>query len=391
MINGQDSINTEDLHNLHVQEIYEEHKRIDGDWLMLHYKVSIGVVIFAFLVECIMGAILVNSDLLTTTTGIYILKYIVIPSGINFLCIAANTAAMKSRYFSQEQKIYVISLSIVAVSFILFTVHTIFWATYSIFVGAIMMTVIYANYRLTGITSLTSIILIAFSEVFIKWDIEKETIFDSTLRMGDFLISLFIIVALSTACMVAIQFERKKNNASIQRQIESFKLRQSLRTDEMTGIYNRKMLHDVLKGIEEDGSYDRYIMAMVDIDHFKEINDNFGHHFGDRCIAAFAKILKQNESRAMPFRYGGDEFCLLFRDVSMEEAVDICESIQVQLKTLRFEDNPMVELTASFGLAAHSVQLDAVRLFVRSDYALYEAKKSRNTIHVFYKDFKLAE
>lgn len=67
----------------------------------------------------------------------------------------------------------------------------------------------------------------------------------------------------------------------------------------------------------------------------------------------------------------------------MEEAVSICEKIQVRLNHLFFEDYPKLMLTASFGLAAISDQVDTVRLFIHADRALYEAKKVRNAIHVF--------
>ncbi len=378
--------NEEKMNQIHMREMYNAYEKIDGDWLRLHYKVSLWMVVFAFLVECILGAILVRSELLETTVNMFAWKFVVLPSGINFLCILINTLVMKSENFSQKQKIYVISLSVVAVSFVLFTVHTIFWTTYSIFLGAIMMTIIYASYSLTGTTAVTSLILIVVSELFIKWDTGKVSVFESALRMGDFLISIAILAALSAACMVAIRFERKKNKASIRLQIERMQLQHSLQIDEMTGVFNRKMLHDLLKSIEEEEEYGRYILAMADIDHFKSINDSWGHPFGDKCLIEFAELLKTDEDKATPFRYGGDEFCLLFHDTSMGEAMDICEDIKTKLNRLRFEENPDARLTASFGLSAYTERVDAVRLFVRADRALYEAKRTRNSVRIYSKE-----
>nr|WP_314464101.1 hypothetical protein [uncultured Clostridium sp.] len=101
---------------------------------------------------------------------------------------------MKSRQFSQKQKIYSVSLMLVLISFVLFTVHSGFTATYYIFPGAIMMTIIYADQRLTGITAMFCFVSAAFSEILIKWDSEKIGIFDSSLSMGNFLVSICFLL-----------------------------------------------------------------------------------------------------------------------------------------------------------------------------------------------------
>jgi len=253
-----------------------------------------------------------------------------------------------------------------------------------------MMTTIYASYRVTSVTALSSVAALIVSELFIVWDLDKISIFENTVRMGDFFISIFILIAFSVGCMVAIRFEQKKNQASIQMEMERLHLQQILQVDEMTGIFNRKAMHNALKNVEFNATDNSYILAICDIDNFKGINDKWGHHLGDRCLVEFAKILMENCCKYTPFRYGGDEFCLLFCNVSMDEAVSACEKIKAKLGELRFEDYPMLKLTASFGLAAYSDQIDTVRLFVHSDYALYEAKELRDTIRVFQKESKPA-
>lgn len=373
----------ENIDDMYIRAVQEEYTKIDESWLKLHYKTSVILVIFSLLVEIVMGIILVHSDLLTTTVYRYFLKFLIIPSSVNFICIAAETLIMKSKCLSQSHKIYFVSLIFVGIGFVIFTVHSTFTATYYIFAIAIMLTAIYADYRVTCITAGTSLGSIISSELFIKWDADKVSIFENTHRMGDFLISLFVLTAFSIACMAVIRFERRKNSAGIQKEIERRLLQQSVHTDEMTGIYNRKAFRDELKFAEDTASDRNYILAIVDIDRFKSINDTWGHHVGDRCLIEFAKILKEFHGDMTPFRYGGDEFCLLFRDKTMEEAVSICEKIQVRLNHLFFEDYPKLMLTASFGLAAISDQVDTVRLFIHADRALYEAKKVRNAIHVF--------
>ncbi len=377
------SVDEEKLDDMYIRAVQDEYTKIDESWLQLHYKTSVILVIFSLLVEIAMGMILVNSDMLTTTVYRYYLKFLIIPSGINFILITIETLIMRSKRFSQNHKIYSISLIYVGIGFVLFSVHCTFTAAYYIFAIAIMLTAIYADYRVTCVTALASISSIIISELFLEWDKDKISVFENTHRMGDFLISLFVLLAFSIAIMAVIRFERRKNSAGIQKEIERQLLQQSVHMDEMTGVYNRKAFRAEMKYVEDTASDRNYTLAIVDIDKFKDVNDTWGHHVGDRCLIEFAKILKEFCLDMTPFRYGGDEFCLLFCDKSMEEAEAICGEIKTRVNLLCFEDYPTLLLTASFGIASISDQVDTVRLFIHADRALYEAKKVRNAIRTF--------
>ncbi len=373
-----------DFEDMHIDEIQREYVRIDGDWLSLHYKATIVLAVFAFIVEGVLGIYLVNSDMLTTTVERFFWKFLFIPSGINILLIIIDTMVIKSKRLSQKVKIYSVSFIFIGLCFILFTVHSVFVSVFYIFAIAIMLTTIYANYLVTSITAGVSILAIVFSELFIVWDADKVSIFHDTYRFSDFMISLCVLFAFSIACMIVIRFEQEKNAASIQKEAERQQLQKSLHMDELTGIYNRKALHAAFKDVDDDNASDgKYILAIVDIDKFKKINDKWGHHIGDLCLTEFAKILKEESSTLTPFRYGGDEFCILFRSIDMEEAEAVCGRLLARLNGLSFEEYPDLKLTASFGLSACAGKIDAVRLFINADHALYEAKKIRNTIYIF--------
>lgn len=373
----------EDLNTVHLAEMEREHAQIYKNWLILHYKITIGVVIFALLVECMMSLLFLNSDVISIPLGRYFFKYIIVPSGLNVICVFLESMALKMDFLSLDQKIYLVSLTFVFICFVIFCVHSALTSTYYIFTGAVMLTIIYANYRLTSITAFLSIVSIVVSELVVKWDGDKPYVLDNMMLFGDFLVSIIVLFAFSAACMVVIRFERKKNKAILKKDMERYELRQSLQKDELTGIFNRKALQEALFNMETQESHKKWVLATVDIDHFKGINDNWGHSMGDQCLREFARILKENEGKYIPFRYGGDEFCLLFPDSVVEEAVALCHRIRKQIESVRFEEGPKIHLTASFGLAVYSSNMDATRLFVHSDHALYEAKKCRNAIFVY--------
>lgn len=371
-----------DVERLHIDELRKKCRRIDHNWLVLHYKISLSLVLFACIIECLLGVVMIHSELLTTSVHRYIWKYIVIPTIFNFFCIAIDIWVMRSKRFSQTQKIYTVSLLFVAICFVLFSVHSALTATFSIFSIAIILTTIYASYRVTCITALTSIGALVLSELFIRWDTDKASIFESTSRFGSFVISLSMLIAFSAVCMVKIYYERRKIETSIQLEMERCQLQKKLDLDTLTGTLNRKALHDTLRDMEESPSDIPYILAVADIDNFKGINDRLGHAVGDQILIAYANVLQQHRGKASVFRYGGDEFCLLFEHADMEEAVSSCKQIQENLSAVLLEDGLPLKLTASFGLAAYSQELNAARLFVQADQALYKAKESRNAISI---------
>lgn len=369
-----------------VNEIQKEYTRIDKDWLSLHYKISIGMVLFALSVECIMGIILVNSDMLNTTVPRYVFKFILVPSGVNGLCAAIDYMVVKSEHVSQTAKIYTVSIINTVICFSLFTAHSAFTVTYYVFVTAIILTTVYASYLVTLCTSVSGMALLVISELFITWDVDKPSIFQSTLRLGNFLIALFIMFSVSMICMVVIHYEKRKNRASIRIEEERVTLTKRLKMDELTGIYNRKALHDAMRDLEDCNPQDNYIFGITDIDKFKNINDSWGHQTGDKCLIAFAQLLKSNCIKANVYRYGGDEFCIIFHHTDINEAYETAVLIQDQLKKVEFKEHPELQMTASFGLAQYGSGMNAARLFMSADQALYQAKITRDAIRIHEKE-----
>ena len=367
----------------HIIEIKKEYEKIDRDWLSLHYRVSVGFVLFAFVVECLMGIVIIHSDFLNTSISRYVLKFILLPSGVNFCCILLDTLLLRSRKVGQNQKIFAVSFFFVLICFVLFNAHSAFVATYYLFAVAISMTTIYASYYVTVITSVASLAGLILSELFIRWDIDKPSVFESTQRLGDFLVALAILIAISIVCLVQIQYERKKNGASIQKELERQRLQKKVQTDELTGAMSRKALHDAMRDMEADTKDNTYIFVIADIDHFKLVNDNFGHQYGDLCLVDFSDILRSECADTAVFRYGGDEFCMLFCNVKMEEVVTACRRMTQKTKELRYANEPKLALTASFGVAQYEHTINAAQLFVQADQALYQAKIVRNAIHVY--------
>ncbi|NCB41562.1 MAG: diguanylate cyclase [Clostridia bacterium] len=370
--------------NLISFQIQNEYNMIDDKWLNRHYRTLVGLTVFSFLFELTVAAALFLGDSIEMIFTQYALKYIIAPIGANMVLVITATFVMRLSSIKQRTKVYFISLLSVGVCFIFYTVHIIFNSLYLIFFIPILFTVIYNDFLLTTATAVTSIGARIISELFIVWDPDKINILESRLGITNFIISTFILLLLYFITIVVIRFEKEKNAVIIKKEIDYRETQQKLIIDELTNVYNRTALRNAFQKITDDTSDDDYTFALIDLDNFKLFNDEFGHQFGDLCLAQFGHILKKHSPNGvLPFRYGGDEFCLLFKNFDMSQIMKTCKDIQHELKMSVIEKAENKPLTASIGLAQHKKGMSPTQLFRNADFALYRSKDKKDSIYVF--------
>ncbi|WP_081647909.1 ABC transporter substrate binding protein [Butyrivibrio sp. VCB2006] len=159
---------------------------------------------------------------------------------------------------------------------------------------------------------------------------------------------------------------------------------QMARTDFLTQMPNRLKINEEISQIVANGT--PYGMVMIDVDHFKDVNDTYGHKVGDEVIKAVAKRLKELADKDVSFaRLGGDEFCAIFYEPSEEKERIICENIMDimgdKLKTSAGE----LQITVSIGCAVYPQDVgDPDKLMECADKALYVTKENgRNGYTLF--------
>ncbi|GAB2511579.1 GGDEF domain-containing protein [Lysobacter humi (ex Lee et al. 2017)] len=157
------------------------------------------------------------------------------------------------------------------------------------------------------------------------------------------------------------------------------RLRRQASTDELTGLLSRRALHERAArwqaGVLEAGRAP--CVALVDVDHFKRINDTYGHEAGDAVLRGLARRMRR-EQRAgdRVARYGGEEFLLLLDAASIAEAAAAAERLRAAVADAPFEaGDRALPVTASLGLAAWPADTDFARAVGRADAALYAAKR----------------
>ena len=159
--------------------------------------------------------------------------------------------------------------------------------------------------------------------------------------------------------------------------------------DPLTGIYNRRYLDETLPRELSRAKRDAAAVAviMLDLDHFKRVNDEFSHAAGDEVLKLLAKLLKNGSRESdMICRYGGEEFVVIMPNMSAELALERVESWRRELQgtTVRFGDFN-IQVTLSAGIADYPAHGDTPGLLLaRADEALYRAKhEGRNRISVY--------
>ncbi|MGI2258361.1 GGDEF domain-containing protein [Shewanella sp. GXUN23E] len=156
-------------------------------------------------------------------------------------------------------------------------------------------------------------------------------------------------------------------------------------TDELTGCLNRKALIPDLQNTIDDfhRSQINSVILLIDIDHFKSINDTYGHQSGDRVLQHFAAHLKHKvPPAARVYRYGGEEFLILLRDCSVTRAINIAQPL-LQMPKSEAPESPPLTVTCSIGLAAFCRGISLDFWLKHADIALYEAKSlGRNRLEL---------
>jgi len=163
--------------------------------------------------------------------------------------------------------------------------------------------------------------------------------------------------------------------------------------DELTGLPGRRALEEQMRQLGG-----RYTIAMVDVDHFKHFNDRYGHDVGDQVLRFVASRLQRPVLVGKPFRYGGEEFCLLYSGRDLVQVEEELEQVRADIESCRFdlrqggrrsEDSVahddhqnMLSITVSIGAAQHGANLDEPWTVLKAaDKALYDAKHAgRNRV-----------
>lgn len=204
-----------------------------------------------------------------------------------------------------------------------------------------------------------------------------------------------LMILFSTGAMFVFHYSvmTKKRNVELNRLMDELtesnrQLEITATTDSLTGLYNRRAflssLNDEIERYQRSGNM--FTVAIMDLDHFKKINDTYGHQVGDDVIVGFSTLMK-NLSRQIDVaaRWGGEEFVMLLPNTDSTAAMTFFERLRKEIENMTFPSAPECKVTVSIGLIDSTAEvIIADEHISNADIALYEAKNSgRNRICTF--------
>jgi diguanylate cyclase len=205
--------------------------------------------------------------------------------------------------------------------------------------------------------------------------------------------SLLVEIILQTTQLAEASKDLKSQLNETHKEMEMLRseltqVRETANTDKLTGLLNRWAFDKAIEDLIKNGSPNKACLAFMDIDHFKRVNDSFGHLVGDKVIKHIAAtIKKQAAEHHLVARYGGEEFAIIMPDTKSAEAYDLLEKIRqvLEVSSLTYKGNTEAigKVTVSSGIASLQASDGAYSIILRADKALYRAKETgRNKVVV---------
>ena len=199
-----------------------------------------------------------------------------------------------------------------------------------------------------------------------------------------FISGVLLAMLISLVCFY-FNFYRRIKAISLELQITKLNavLEDKANTDKLTGINNRLFLSERLENNVDDDFANGGAM-LIDLDHFKNINDTYGHIAGDKCLSEMGRIIREitKDIDGFSVRYGGEEFLIYVKNTTKKSIIDLAESLRatVEKNRVMIKEFKSVKYTISIGVTLGKDKSSFGNMIDVSDKALYKAKETRNTV-----------
>lgn len=257
-----------------------------------------------------------------------------------------------------------------ALVFVFYFLHSAWRSADTSLVIPLITTIGYGSPLLTSCTGVVSLVF--------KSMVDTSPISGGSLALiSQFFSANLMFIIVWTICILFIYAEKQRQEELDRGASDRDKMFLRMVTDTLTGIGNRLALRHAFDQMAHSADK-QYIAAMVDMDKFKGINDTLGHQIGDEYIKTTASLLDSVPS-ANAYRYGGDEFCLIFHGWEMDQARQQCQELIEAMVESEVCQREKV-MTLSFGLAQWDGIISPAALLRKADEALYKAKETRGIV-----------
>lgn len=370
-------------------------------WMKFNLKLNVITAIVVMATELVFYALEVKYSVFNIDPEFYTVKFLLAPLGLSGLCLGLQFVIW---FISTNDKyvVYTLSIGLAVTCFQIYTIHYVFAALAIIFVAPILITLPYNDKKLTTSTAIAGLSLEMISEFLTNWDGNKTMPRDDMRELLRIVVSIIVQVFFYVISVRLLRIQLEKSEIVEKAEDECAALAKEAITDNLTGLMNRaalrKKFEEIMQNDEKDQSAEgaesegegtdtdvarrekRYVFVMMDIDRFKPVNDTFGHQKGDELLKMIGMTISENVGSGRPFRYGGDEFCLIFEDTTESTVMNICEKIVLKFRSTVPNKVKKLGVDISYGIASQSGEIIPSELVRAADDALYKVKEKKKAL-----------
>ncbi len=353
-------------------------------WRQVLFRTCIYIGFIIFFTEFLIFIFNKHSQSFSPAIIHYLIFYLALPSLLNLIFIVGAYFILKSEKTSEKAKNYTVALLFFLICACVQCFHYTFPAILCVPCIAVFITVIFLDINLTRLIFGLSYgsLLLAFLIARFEADRAVEVLFLDCVVAGIMIFCAYLVAKVLT------RYTNEQAQSIHNSYLKQMELIQEAKTEPLTGLLNRRAMVDVLsQAVYQDAeSRKPLIMAVIDLDDFKKVNDTYGHRKGDEVLITLADILKRNTpGDEQVFRYGGEEFVLLFSGHTITEVVAMINKMHQEFGAHKFDFGEGSQITFSCGIAEYADSAwSTSEFFEKADQTLYLAKscgKNQNQIY----------
>lgn len=317
--------------------------------------------------------LLIGGEHRLSPSSSYLWLGVVIPIVINFATHFIVSYVNQSKRYDKRLKNASVIYAALITSCVLTLFHSNYITTACTFSFPIVLSATFCDKKLLNRTLAISISCLLVLTVILCY---KKTI-DVTFVLNQIVIYGINIISY-LAALLTVDFTQNNFSVIQDQFITNRKLWHGMRRDQMTGLYNHVTFFSEFEKVMSDLNEKKraFCLAMIDIDDFKKINDEYGHENGDKVLVRLAAAMKDCcEPDDKIFRYGGEEFVIIFTNKNIDSAKRITENILTAFSNSKY-DFAKIRTTFSGGIIQGESGLTKEKIFNEADKLMYEAKQS---------------
>lgn len=307
--------------------------------------------------------------------GYYIITRAVVPTIIELAILLISRYLLKNDRLDIGKKNWLISFMMFLILATAAYVHFKILPIILLPGAAIVATALFADNGITIVMTLLNLTSIIIDNIrvmhYYSWSRSD--------LIGNMIMAMAIAIELCVLVIVINEHTGEMMDSIIDSYRKQKSLSAEMKKDPMTGLYNRRSFEETLEkeieNVEQTGK--KAFIAIFDIDHFKNVNDTYGHANGDVVIKALCKMMQEkSQKNGIAFRYGGEEFVILFSDIELPKVINIVEDIRTEFRCYYFQFMLKDGITCSCGIAEYQQGESSKAWFNRADTSLYKAKEA---------------